>query len=66
MTHGNRHINMKYHSMRWTREQGVVEYKHVGTKDNVADIGTKIMKDIPDFKRFAKILCYDCVEFKDP
>ena len=65
MTHLNRHINMKYHSQRWSREQNIVQYVHVPTVDNISDIGTNILKDVAQYQRFTKILCYDCVEFKD-
>ena len=60
LTHDNRHINMKYHSMRWTKEQNVCYYKHVPSADNPADIGTKIMQDKRAYLRFAQILCHDC------
>ena len=61
VTHDNRHINMKYHAMRWTKEQGVCVYKHVPSAHNPADIGTKIMIDKAAYLRFALTVCHDCI-----
>jgi hypothetical protein len=63
MTYENRHLNTKYHSMRWTIEQKVCLFARVSTEDNPSDIGTKIIKDVHKFHRFAKILCHDCIDF---
>jgi hypothetical protein len=61
VTHDNRHINMKYHAMRWSREQGITRYEHVPSAHNPADIGTKIMRDKAAYLRFAMTVCYDCL-----
>ena len=61
VTHDNRHINMKYHAMKWTTEQQVCKYVHVPSADNPADIGTKIMPDRAAYLRFALTVCYDCL-----
>jgi hypothetical protein len=66
VTHSNRHINMKYHAMRWTREQAVCTYAHVPSEHNPADIGTKIMTDRAGYLRFALTICYDCLDQLKP
>ena len=63
MTHENRHLNVKYHSVRWNREQKLVDHRKVSTQDNISDIGTKMIKDVSQFTRFARQLCHDCSEF---
>ena len=66
VTHDNRHINMKYHAMRWTREQNVCTYVHVPSAENPADIGTKIMADRAKYLRFTLTVCYDCLDQLGP
>ena len=61
VTHDNRHINVKYHGMRWTKEQKVCKYVRVPGKHNPADLGTKNMPDRANYLRFALTVCYDCL-----
>ena len=43
----------------------IVKYIKVNGEHNVADIGTKAIKDVAKFTRFAKVLCHDCTEILD-
>jgi len=55
--HDNIHINMKYHNIRWTTNQGVCTYEHVPNAHNVVDIlGTKVLLD--------KATCYGCQSYE--
>ena len=66
VTWDNKHINLKYHSLRWAKEQHVLTFEKVDTAENPADIGTKIIKDDKCFQKHVSTLLHDCSIFRRP
>ena len=55
MTKGLRHMELSEMYFKEKQEEGVIKVTKIGTKDNLADLGTKRLA-WPDFARFASVL----------
>jgi hypothetical protein len=56
LTQANRHTNVKYHAIRWSILHKTIEIQHVPSKNNLADIGTKLFANVQLFLKYVKYI----------
>jgi hypothetical protein len=56
-----RHIDQRQHWVQALRDANLVKARHIGTKDNLADIFTKPLQG-PDFRSIRNRILHDCRE----
>ena len=61
ITEANKHVDTKGHICKYLHATKEVEFRWTGTKTNLADIGTKNMKDAQQFR-----LLRDCLVTSKP
>jgi hypothetical protein len=59
LTQANRHTNVKYHAIRWSIIHKKIEIRHVPSKNNLADIGTKLFANVNLFRKYVKFITRD-------
>ena len=50
ITQENKHVDIKYMATKQLNDAGIIDVRYCHTSMNLADIGTKAMKDVPQYQ----------------